>query len=67
MGESLSHFNDYIEPMMTFTALAKIYSTKYFCRYIAGLGQNVYPVKILAVQYLHVTHTHVMGELCILG
>ena len=27
----LSWVNDYIEGMATFTALAKIYSTKYFC------------------------------------
>ena len=36
----LSCVNDYIEDMATFTALVKIYSTKYFCNTkVAGLGE----------------------------
>ena len=35
----LSYVNDYIEDMATFTAMEKIYSTKYFCNTkVAGLG-----------------------------
>ena len=33
--------NDYIEDMATFTALAKIYFTEYFCNAkVAGLGES---------------------------
>ena len=46
VGESFIHkflscINDYVEDMVqTFTALAKIYSTKYFCNTkVAGLGE----------------------------
>ena len=36
----LSHVNDYIEPMMFFTAWPKIYSTNYLCNArVAGLGE----------------------------
>ena len=36
----LSCVNDYIEDIVTFTALAKNYSTKYFCNTkVAGLGE----------------------------
>ena len=36
----LSCVNDYIEDMATFTALAKIYSTEYFCNTkVARLGE----------------------------
>ena len=36
----LSCVNDYIEDRVTFTALAKIYSTKYFSKAkVAGLGE----------------------------
>ena len=36
----LSHVNDDIEPMVTFTARVKIYSTKYLCNARgAGLGK----------------------------
>ena len=36
----LSCVNDYIEDIATFTALAKIYSTEYFCNTkVAGLGE----------------------------
>ena len=36
----LSRVNDYIEYIATFTTLAKIYSTKYFCNTkVAGLGE----------------------------
>ena len=37
----LSCINDYIEDMVTFTALAKIYSTEYFCTTkVAGIGEK---------------------------
>ena len=37
----LSSVNDCIEDMATFTAWAKIYSTKYFCNTeVAGLGEK---------------------------
>ena len=37
---SCVYVNDYIEDMATFTALAKIYSTEYFCNTkVAGLGE----------------------------
>ena len=36
----LSSVNDYIEDMVIFTALAKTYSTEYFCNTkVAGLGE----------------------------
>ena len=36
----LPYVNDYKEDMVTFTALAKIYSTEYFCNTkVAGLGE----------------------------
>jgi hypothetical protein len=36
----LSHVKDYIEDMVTFSALAKIFSTKFFCNTkVAGLGE----------------------------
>ena len=36
----LSCVNDYIEDMATFTTLAKIYCTEYFCNTkVAGLGE----------------------------
>ena len=38
----LSCVNDYIEDMVTFTALAKIYSTEYFCiTKVAGLYSTI--------------------------
>ena len=44
----LSCVNDYIEDMATFTVLAKIYSTKYFCNTkVSGLG------KILSSENFH--------------
>ena len=47
--EFLSRVNDYIEDMVTFTALAKIYSTKYFCNTkVSGVG------KILSSENFHV-------------
>ena len=37
----LSCVNDYIEDMATFTTLAKIYSTEYFCNTkVSGLGET---------------------------
>ena len=40
----LSCVNDYIEDMATFTTLAKIYSTEYFCNTkVAGLGKIFCP------------------------
>ena len=45
--------NDYIEDMATFTALAKIYSTEYFCNVeVAGLGEIFIQRKFLAVWYI---------------
>ena len=40
IGQFLSCVNDYIENMMTFTTLAKIYSIEYFCSTkVPGLGE----------------------------
>ena len=52
----LSCVNDYIyiEDMMTFTALAKIYSTKYFCSTkISGLGEIFVKRKFSRIRYIH--------------
>ncbi len=43
----------YIDDMVTFTALAKVYSTEYFCNTkVAGLGEIFVQRKISAIQYL---------------
>ncbi len=43
----MSCVDDYIGDMATFIALAKIYSTKYFCNTkVAGFGKNFCPAKI---------------------
>ena len=47
----LSHVNDYIEDMTTFTALVKI---EYFCdTKVAGLGEIFVGQKFLAVHYMY--------------
>ena len=47
----LSHVNDYIEPVVTFVARAKIYSTEYFCNTrVAGLDEFFVQQKFSAVQ-----------------
>ena len=47
----LSRVNDCIEDMVTYTALAKIYSTKYFCNTkVAVLGEIFVQRKFLAIQ-----------------
>ena len=49
----LSHVNDYIEPMVTFTTWAKVYSAKYFCNArVAGLCEIFVEQKFSAVHYL---------------
>ena len=48
----LSCVNDYIEDMATFTALVKIYSTKYFCSTkVAGLGEIFVKRKFSRIWY----------------
>ena len=43
---------DYIEDMATFTALAKIYSTEYFCNTkVAVLGEIFVQRKFFRIQY----------------
>ena len=38
----LSRIDDYTEDMATFTALAKIYSSEYFCNArVAGIGESL--------------------------
>ena len=52
--------NDYMEDIATFTALAKIYSTEYFCSTkVAGLGKLFVQQKFLAIQYMIVMYTSV--------
>ena len=47
----LSRDNDYIEDMATFTALAKIYSTEYFCNAkVAGIGEIFVQRKFSAIR-----------------
>ena len=49
----LSHVNDYIEDMATFTASAKIYSTEYFCNAkVAGIGEIFVQRKVSAIRYI---------------
>ena len=49
----LSCVNDYIEDMVTFTALAKIYSTEYFCNTkVAGLGEIFVQRKFCRIRYM---------------
>ena len=48
----LSCVNDYIEDMATFTALAKIYSTEYFCNTkVARLSEIFVQQKFCRLQY----------------
>ena len=48
---SLSHIDDYTEDMTTFTALAKIYSGKYFCNTrVAGIGKIFVQRKFSAIR-----------------
>ena len=50
----LSYVNDYIEDMATFTALAKIYSTKYFCNTkISVLGEIFVKLKFSCIRYIY--------------
>ena len=49
----LSCVNDYVEDMATFTAFAKIYSTKYFCNArVSGVGKIFVKRKFSHIQYL---------------
>ena len=54
--------NDYIEDMVTFTTLVKIYSTEYFYNTkVAGLGETFVQQKFLAISYTHVTvHVYIV-------
>ena len=48
----LSCVNDYIEDMVTFTALVKIYFTEYFCNTtVAGLGEFFVQRKFCRIRY----------------
>ena len=48
----LSCVNDYVEDMVTFTTLVKIYSTKYFCNTkVAGLGEIFVKRKFSRIRY----------------
>ena len=66
----LSCINDYIEDMTTFTALAKIYSTKYFCdTKVAGLGEilssenlRLYSIYILFLLFPLHDYTNLMSH-----
>ena len=52
----LSGIDDYTEDMVTFTALAKTYSSEYFCNArIAGIGEIFVQRKFLAIWYMHIT------------
>ncbi len=52
----LSCVNDYIEDIATFTSLAKICSTEYFCNTkVAGLGKIFVQQKFSAIQYSQLT------------
>ena len=54
----MSRVNDYIEDMATFTALAKIYSTKYFCNTkVYGVGEIFVKWKFSRIWYIH-TYIH---------
>ena len=45
----LSHVNDYIQPVVSFVAWVKIYSTEYFCNTrVAGLDEFFCPAKIFS-------------------
>ena len=67
----LSCFNDYIEDMVTFTALVKNYSAEYFCNtkvHVAELGEifvkrnfHIYGIKLYA-QLVLVEHS---GEISV--
>ena len=49
----LSHIDDYTEDMATFTALAKIYSSEYFCNArVAGIDEIFVQRKFSAIQYI---------------
>ena len=51
LANFLSCVNDYIEDMATFTTLAKIYSTEYFCNTkVAGLGKIFIKRKFSAIR-----------------
>ena len=51
----LSCVNDYIEDMATFTALAKIYFTKYFCNTkVSGVGEIFVKRKFSHIQYYNI-------------
>ena len=52
LAKFLSCVNDYVEDMATFTALARIYSTEYFCNTkVAGLGENFVVYDTLKAAY----------------
>ena len=55
LREFLSRVDDYPEDMMTFTALAKIYSTEYFCdTKVAGVDEIFVQRKILSYTVYYV-------------
>ena len=70
LAKFVSHrfFNDYIEDMATFTALAKIYSTKYFYNTkVAGLGGIFVQRKFCHIWYMsfdsNITAVHAIKSL----
>ena len=49
----LFHVNDYIDPMVIFTAWVKIYSMKYFCN--ARLGDSYYNLCVFVLcSYMYI-------------
>ena len=49
----LSHVNDYVDPMVIFTAWVKIYSMKYFCN--ARLGDSYYNLCVFVLcSYMYI-------------
>ena len=54
---------DYIEDMATITALAKIYSTKYFCNTkVSGVGEIFVKRKFSHIRYYEVLTRYPVGE-----
>ena len=61
----LSCVNDYIEDMVTFTALVKIYSIEYFCNTkVAGVGEIFVQWKFCRIRYIDepVVEIYIMWE-----
>ena len=61
----LSCIDDYTEDMATFTTLAKIYSSEYFCNaMVAGIGEIFVQRKFLAIQYIKVVDVLIINSQC---